>query len=142
MNLLLAPKPLQIQEAKNTRSTIATKDNHGIKKRVLTVDDEPDTSLVLKLVLEDNGFDRECRPCPHRATRRRARPRQCFAAHADAGDGAGELGDLAGVLVQPGCLACIVRIRTSRAWSRAPDDRLCLWAYIRSSASWTACSNV
>jgi DNA-binding response OmpR family regulator len=57
MNLLLAPKPLQIQEAKNTRSTIATKDNHGNKKRVLTVDDEPDTSLVLKLVLEDNGFE-------------------------------------------------------------------------------------
>ena len=57
MNLLLAPKSLQIREAKNTRSTIATKDNHRNKKRVLTVDDEPDTSLVLKLVLEDNGFE-------------------------------------------------------------------------------------
>ena len=41
-----------------------------------------------------------------------------------------------------GCLACIVRMSTSRACSPAPEDRPCLCAYMRSSASWSACSRL
>jgi DNA-binding response OmpR family regulator len=33
------------------------KENNSGKKRVLVVDDEPDISLILKMVLEDSGFE-------------------------------------------------------------------------------------
>jgi DNA-binding response OmpR family regulator len=40
-----------------TRITNDKNNNYNDKKRVLIVDDEPDLCTVLKMVLEDNGFE-------------------------------------------------------------------------------------